>query len=65
MDRADGVVAYDGARYSGRKRVARNVNIYVDIDAKKIHLCIHWRRKATFMVYTCVAISALNAEKRV
>ena len=45
MDRADGVVAYDGARYSGRERTARNVNIYVYVDAKKIHLCIHWRRK--------------------
>ena len=64
MDRADGVVAYDGARYSGRKRVARNVNIYVDIDAKKIHLCIHWRRKATFMVRKCVAIDK-SLEKRV
>jgi len=64
MDRADELVSYDGARYSGRERTARNVNIYVDIDAKKIHLCIHWRRKATFMMYICVAIDK-SSEKRV
>ena len=65
MDRADELVAYDGARYSGRKRTVRNVNICVYIDAKKIHLCKQRRRKATFMMYNCVAISALSAEKRV
>ena len=65
MDRANELVADDSACNSGRKRVARNVNIYVDIDAEKIHLCIHLRRKATFTMYNCVAISALSAEKRV
>jgi len=64
LDRANELVADDITRNSGRKRIARNVNIYVDIDAKKIHLCIHSRRKATFTMYTCVAIYK-SSEKRV
>jgi len=59
------MATYDGARYSGNESNARNVNKCIYILRKSVHICIHLRRKATFTMYTCVAISALNAEKRV
>ena len=56
--------AYDSACYSGNESTARNVNICIYIEQKSVHMCIHLRRKATFTMYNCVAISALSAEKR-
>jgi len=38
MDRVDGVATNDGARCGGNESTAGNVNIYVDIDAEKLHL---------------------------
>ena len=57
--------AYDSARYSGNESNVRNVNKCIYIVQKSVHICIHLRRKATFTMCACVAISALNAEKRV
>jgi len=50
--------AYDVARYSCNESNARNVNKCIYILRKIAHICIHLRRKATFMMYNRVAISA-------
>jgi len=57
--------AYDSARYSGNESNARNVNKSIDILRKSMSISTYLRRKATFTMCACVAISALNAEKRV
>jgi hypothetical protein len=59
------MATYDSARNSGNESNARNVNKCIYIVQKSVHISIHLHRKATFTMYTCVAISALNAEKRV
>jgi len=38
VDRADELVAYDGARYSGRERTARDVNVH--FNGKISAICI-------------------------
>ena len=38
MDRANELVTNDSARCGGNESTAGNVNIYVDIDAEKLHL---------------------------